>query len=59
MARPVTPKPLSEHRLILVRMQQSVEVDESIDPKKKRKLLEKIEHAVAEFGAAMTGAKAS
>jgi hypothetical protein len=56
MARPVTPKPLSEHRLILVRMQQSVEVDASIDPKKKKKLLEKIEHAVAEFGSAMSGA---
>lgn len=59
MARPVIPKPLSEHRLVLVRMQQSVEVDESIDPKKKKRLLEKIEEAVSEFGSAMTGAKAS
>lgn len=59
MARPVTPKPLSEHRLILVRMQQSVEVDATIDPKKKKKLLQTIEQAVAEFGAAMTGVKAS
>lgn len=58
MGRPVTPKPLSEHRLVLVRMQQSVVVDESIDPKQKKRLLEKIEGVVAEFGELMTGAGA-
>lgn len=58
MGRPVTPKPPSEHRMVLVRMQQSVVVDASIDATQKQRLLEKIEGVVAEFGALMTGAKA-
>lgn len=54
MARPIVAKPLSDHRLVLVRMQRSIEVDESLDVWQKRKLLQKIEEAVSELGEAMS-----
>lgn len=60
MARPIVPKPLGDHRLVLVRMQRSIEVDDNIDKRRKRRLIEKLEDAVSEMGEAMTeGVKAS
>ncbi len=53
MARPITPKPLSDHRLALVRMQRSIEVDDNIDERRKKRLIEKLEDAVAELGTAI------
>lgn len=53
MARPIVPKPLGDHRLVLVRMQRSIEVDESIEQRQKRRLIQKLEDVVSELGEAV------
>lgn len=53
MARPIVPKPLGDHRLVLVRMQRSIEVDESIEVRQKRRLIQKLEDVVSELGEAV------
>lgn len=54
MARPIVAKPLSHHRLALVRMQQSIEVDEKIEQQKKQRLIALLELMVCELGAALS-----
>ena len=50
MARPIIAKSLADHRLVLVRMQRSIEVDDSLDRRQKQSIIDTLELAVAELG---------
>lgn len=52
MARPIIAKPLSQHRLTLVRMQQSIQADESIAPDQRTRILSLLEKTLNELAAA-------
>lgn len=49
MARPVKPKPATEHLLALTRMLQSVEVDPSLETRRKGRLTNKIGELMDEW----------
>ena len=49
MARPVKPKPATEHLLALTRMLQSVEVDPSLEKRRKGRLCTKIGDLMEEW----------
>lgn len=60
MARPVKPKPATEHLLALTRMLQSVEVDPSLEKRRKGRLCSKIGDLMEEWQkVAIPGAGAS
>lgn len=49
MARPVIPKPATEHLLVLARMLQSIDVDESLESRSKGRIRSKIGELMGEF----------
>lgn len=49
MARPVIPKPAVEHLLVLTRMLQSVDVDDSLESRRKGRIRLKIGDLMEEF----------